>query len=137
MKNITAIKLIFENGDKELINKSNYEDLYIANIDNLGSEIEYSKTIINNILYANLFILKLKKEVNTNSIINRIKMKNDVTQVELIFDNKKFLKFELASSADPFEINYDNSKQYTLDNENYFGLVLSKNKLKYLNNIFI
>ena len=59
MDNIVAIKIIFENGDNILIDKKEFADFYISNLNNQGEEIPYEPTLLKNKLYANFCLLKL------------------------------------------------------------------------------
>ena len=48
MDNIVAIKIIFENGDNILIDKKEFTDFYISNLNNQGEEIPYEPTLLKN-----------------------------------------------------------------------------------------
>lgn len=136
MDNIVAIKIIFENGDNIIIDKKEYVDFYISNLNNQGEEIPYEQTIIKNKLYANFCLLKLNNQIIDYNKINRIKQKNDITEIQIIFDNNKYLKFDIASDADPFSENYKNNYEYIYENENTTGLLLSEYNIKYKENLF-
>ena len=136
MDNIVAIKIIFENGDNIIIDKKEYVGFYISNLNNQGEEIPYEQTIIKNKLYANFCLLKLNNQIIDYNKINRIKQKNDITEIQIIFDNNKYLKFDIASDADPFSENYKNNYEYIYENENTTGLLLSEYNIKYKENLF-
>ena len=81
MDNIVAIKIIFENGDNILINKKEFVDFYISNLNNKGEEIPYEPTLLKNKLYANFCLLKLNNQVIDYTKINRLKQKNDIIPI--------------------------------------------------------
>lgn len=137
MENIAAINIIFENGDNILINKRDFKNLYITNLTNKGEETPYEETIIKNKLYANFFMFKILTDEIDPKIINRIKNKKDINEIQVIFNNNKYIKFDIASNADPFNSEYNNDYEYILENENYLGVLLSEYKIKYLKNLFI
>ncbi len=137
MNNIESIKLIFNNGDKVIFSNKDFNDLYIANINNDGEEIPYEPTIIKNKLYANFFMIKLSKLMAASEKIKRIKSKYDVIEVNVIFKNNKYIKFEMPSDAKPFNNNYSNSYEYIYEDDNTLGLLLSEYKIKYKENLFI
>lgn len=136
MDNIVAIKIIFENGDNILINKKEFVDFYISNLNNKGEEIPYEPTLLKNKLYANFCLLKLNNQIIDYTKINRLKQKNDIVEIQIIFNNNKYLKFDIASDADPFSENYENTHEYIYEDENTLGLVLSEYNIKYKENLF-
>ena len=136
MDNIVAIKIIFENGDNILIDKKEFADFYISNLNNQGEEIPYESTLLKNKLYANFCLLKLNNQIIDYTKINRLKQKSDITEIQIIFNNNKFLKFDIASDADPFAEKYENSHEYIYEDENTFGLLLSEYNIKYKENLF-
>ena len=136
MDNIISIKLLFSNNDEIILNKNEFNDFYIANLDETGEETPYENTMINNKLYANFFLLKLKKDYNILSKINRIKQKYDITEIQIFLNNNKMLIFDVPSNADPF-IEYNNEYEYTYEDNENFGLLLSQYNIKFKDNLFI
>ncbi len=136
LNNISAINIIFENGDELLIDSTDLKDFYISNLDEEGNEIPYEPTLIPTKLYANFLLINIKnKGLNTN--FNRIKRKNDIIEVIVIFKNNKYLNFIIASNANPFTSTYNNEYEYIYENEDSLGLLLSEYSIKYKENLFI
>lgn len=137
MDNIIALNIIFENGDEMLINKKELKDFCICNIDEKGNEIPYESTIIKNKLYANFLLLNLNSDVLSPDKKHRLKAKNDITELMVIFRNNKFVKFVVASNANPFAAYYHNDYEYVYDKDNSLGLLLSQYNIKYKENLFV
>lgn len=137
MDNIVALNIIFENGEEMLINKKELKDFCICNIDENGNEIPYESTVIKNKLYANFLLLNLNNEVLSADKRQRLKAKNDITELMVIFRNNKFIKFIVASNANPFANYYHNDLEYIVDNDSSFGLLLSEYNIKYKENLFV
>ena len=137
LDNISAINIIFENGDNVLINNNELKDFCISNIDEKGNEIPYEQTLIKNKLYANFMILNINNKLIDVSKINRLKFKNDITEIMIIFKNQKYLNFTIATNANPFANYYNNDYEYIYEDENSLGLLLSEYNIKYKDNLFI
>jgi hypothetical protein len=137
MNNIEALNIIFENGDTILINKNEFKDFYISNLDKNGEEIPYEPTLINNKLYANFMLLNINNKLIDTNKIKRLKSKTDIVEIMVIFKNQKFIKFAIASTANPFANYYHNDYEYFYEDEKSFGLLLSKYNIKYKDNLFI
>ncbi len=137
LNNIDAINILFDNGDNILIKGNDLKDFCISNIDENGDEIPYESTLIKNKLYANFMLLNLYNNRPNYDKINRLKARNDVTEVMLIFKNDKYLTFTLASNANPFASYYNNDYEYIHEDEDSFGLLLSKYNIKYKDNLFV
>ena len=137
MDNIESIRLIFNNGDNVSFSGKDFNDFYIANLNNNGEEIPYEPTIIKNKLYANFFMVKLSKLIASNDKLKRIKSKYDIIEIDVIFKTKKYIKFEVPSDAKPFNHNYNNNYEYIYEDDNTFGLLLSEHKIKYKENLFV
>ena len=100
---IIGINLLFEDGESVFVKKSLFSNLYIANIDEKANEIPYDKLELNK-LYANFFTLRISQLINEENYLNILKTvydKKSLSEVELLFQNKK-VSFYLASDADPF-----------------------------------
>ena len=137
MDNIEALNIIFENGDNILIKNEDIKDFYISNIDSKGNEIPYEQTIIKNKLYANFMLLKLNNKLLDSNVIKRIKSRNDITEVAIVFNNHKSIRFIIASNANPFAGIYNNDYEYLYEDDKSLGLLLSEYNIKYKNNLFI
>ena len=137
MDNIEALDIIFENGDSVLIKKSEFKDFCISNLDQEGNEIPYESTLIKDKLYANFLLININNQIIDNSKLKRLKAKSDITEIMIIFKNNKFIKFIVASSANPFVKNYQNDYEYIYENEDSFGILLSEYNIKYRENLFI
>ena len=137
VKNISAINIIFENGDNIILNNNELKDFCISNIDSKGNEIPYEPTIIKNKLYANFMLLNIDHNQTSSEKINRLKSKNDITEVIIVFNNEKYLNFSIATNANPFTNYYHNDYEYITENENSLGLLLSEYNIKYKDNLFI
>ncbi len=135
--NISALSIIFENGDNVVLNSNEFKDFYIANIDENGNEIPYEQTIIKNKMYANFLLLSINFNNIDHNTLKRIKNKNDITEIMIVFKDNRCLNFVLASNANPFSNNYQNDYEYIYEDDNTFGLLLSKYNIKYRNNLFI
>ena len=134
---IEAINIIFENGDNVFLDNKDLKDFCIANLDEFGNEIPYEETIIKDKLYANFLLLNINNSLIDSNKIKRIKYKCDIIEIMVIFSNKKYVKFVLASNAEPFTSYYHNDYEYVYENSNTFGLLLSEYKIKYKDNLFI
>lgn len=137
MNNIEALNIIFENGDNVLIHKSEFKDFCISNLDEDGNEIPYEPTVIKNKLYANFLLLNINNRIINSNVLKRLKSKSDITEIVVIFKNNKCVNFAVASNADPFASYYHNDYEYIYEDDNSFGLLLSKYNIKYKNNLFI
>jgi len=137
ISNVEALNIIFENGDNILVNNSEFKEFCISNLDEKGNEIPYEQTLIKNKLYANFLLLSLKNDIGDNNKLRRLKAKSDITEVMVIFKNQKYVKFVVASNADPFASFYHNDYEYFYEDDNSFGLLLSEYKIKYKDNLFI
>ncbi len=137
LNNISAINIIFENGDNILINSDELKDFCISNIDENGEEIPYEPTLIHNKLYANFMLLNINNHLADINKLNRLKSKNDITEIMIIFKNNKYLNFTVATNANPFASYYNNDYEYIYEDENSLGLLLSEYNIKYKNNLFI
>ncbi len=136
MDNIKLIKIIFDNGEEMFFEKNALNDFYVTNLDNKGEETPYEQTIINNKLYANFFLINLKKLIIPSENIKRIKGKKDINEIDIIFNNKKFIKFEVPSTIKPFDNNSINDYEYIFEDDNKLGILLSKYSIKYKDNLF-
>lgn len=137
LDNIDAVNIIFENSDNIIINAKDFKDLCISNLDENGNEIPYEPSIIKNKLYANFILLSLKNDLKGSNKFKRLKAKYDITEIMVIFKNKKYIRFVVASNANPFINAYHNDYEYIYEDDNSLGLLLSKYKIKYKNNLFI
>ena len=137
INSISAINIIFENGDNIILNNNELKDFCISNIDNKGNEIPYEPTLIKNKLYANFMLLNINNKIASSEKINRLKNKNDITEIIIIFNNQKYLDFTIATNANPFSNSYNNEYEYITENEDSFGLLLSEYNIKYKDNLFI
>ena len=137
LDNISAINIIFENGDNILINNEELKDFCISNIDEKGNEIPYEPTLIDNKLYANFMLLNINNKLADINKLNRLKNKNDITEIVIIFKNQKYLNFTIASNANPFGNYYNNDYEYIYEDENSLGLLLSEYNIKYKDNLFV
>lgn len=137
MDNIKLIKIIFDNGDEMTLEKNSLNDFYVTNLDNKGDETPYEQTIINNKLYANFFLINLKKITVPSKDIKRIKGKKDINEIDIIFNNKKYIKFEVPSTIKPFDNVSLNDYEYVFEDDNKLGILLSKYNIKYKDNLFI
>jgi hypothetical protein len=137
LNNIEAINIIFENGDNIIINASDFKDFCITNLDDNGNEIPYEQTIIKNKLYANFVLLSMKSNLKDSNKFKRLKARQDITEIMVIFKNQKYIKFVVPSNADPFVNSYHNDYEYIYEDGNNLGLLLSKYNIKYKNNLFI
>ena len=63
--------------------------------------------------------------------------KYDIIEIDVIFKNKKYIKFEVPSDAKPFNHNYNNNYEYVYEDDNTLGLLLSEYKVKYKDNLFV
>lgn len=134
--NIINIKILFSNDDTITLNKNEFNDFYIANLNQHGDETPYENTLINNKLYANFFLLKLKKEIENLSKLERIKKQSDITEIQIFLNNNKMLIFEVPSNAEPFA-NYHNDYEYIYEDNESLGLILSEYNIKFKENLFI
>lgn len=137
MDNIKLIKIIFDNGNEMTLEKNSLNDFYVTNLDNKGDETPYEQTIINNKLYANFFLINLKKITVPANDIKRIKGKKDINEIDIIFNNKKYIKFEVPSTIKPFDNVSLNDYEYIFEDDNKLGILLSKYNIKYKDNLFI
>ncbi len=137
LDNISAINIIFENGDNIIINNDELKDFCISNIDEKGNEIPYEPTLIENKLYANFMLLNINHNIANINKISRIKSKNDITEIVIIFKNQKYLNFTIVSNANPFSNYYNNDYEYIYEDENSLGLLLSEYNIKYKENLFV
>ena len=108
LDNIKALNIIFENGDNVLIDSAEFKDFCISNIDENGNEIPYEQTIIKDKLYANFLLINLNSKLADSNKIKRLKSKSDIIEIVVIFKNQKYVKFVVASNAEPFNANYHN-----------------------------
>ena len=134
--NIEALNIIFENGENIIINNKECVDFYIANLLENGEEVPYEQTIIKDKLFANLFLIKLNKEILNDYSNRRIKTKKDIIEIQIIFENNKYVKFDIPSNANPFEVEYNNDLEYLYEDEQTLGILLSEHKIKYKDNLF-
>ena len=137
INSISAINIIFENGDNIILNNNELKDFCISNIDNKGNEIPYEPTLIKNKLYANFMLLNIDNKKASFNKLNRLKSKNDITEIIIIFNNEKYLDFTVATNANPFSNFYNNEYEYITENEDSLGLLLSEYNIKYKDNLFI
>lgn len=135
--NIVGIRLLFENGEDILINNKEFIDFSILNILDSGEEVPYEQTIIKDKLYANLCYIKLNKELIDSYVRERIKLKKDITEIQVIFENNKYLKFDIASNGNPFADEYTNDYEYLYEDDNVLGILFSEYNIKYKNSLFV
>lgn len=133
---IKALNIIFEDGTGVSFNKDEFSDFYIANVRDDGEEVCYEQTCISGKFYANLCLLKLNKEIIDNYKKNRIKSKKDIVEIQVIAGNMKFIKFDIASNANPFAEVYSNDLEYIYEDDKSLGILLSEFDIKYKNNLF-
>ena len=137
VNNISAINIIFENGDNIILDGKDLKDFCISNLDEDGNEIPYNHTVINNKLYANFMLLNINNKDVESYKLNRIKEKHDIVEIMIIFTNQKYLNFTICSNANPFTGSYNNDYEHIYDYEDSLGLLLSKYNIKYQENLFI
>jgi hypothetical protein len=53
-----------------------------------------------------------------------------------IFKNDKYVKFNVTSNSEPFANEYINEYQHFVQNERYYGCIVSEFPLKYRQNLF-
>lgn len=135
--NIVGIRLLFENGEDILINNKEFIDFSILNILDSGEEVPYEQTIIKDKLYANLCYIKLNKELIDSYVRERIKLKKDIVEIKVIFENSKYLKFDIASNGNPFSQEFVNDYEYLYEDDNILGVLLSEYNIKYKNSLFV
>ena len=135
--NIVGIRLLFENGEDILINNKEFIDFSILNILDSGEEVPYEQTIIKDKLYANLCLIKLNKDVINNYVKERIKIRKDITEIQVIFENNKYLKFDIASNGNPFADEYTNDYEYLYEDDNVLGILFSEYNIKYKSSLFV
>ena len=135
--NIEAINIILSNNENLLINNRECNDFYISNMLENGEEVPYEQTIIKDKLYANLCLIKLNKSEINKYTNDRLKQNKDITEIEVIFNNGKYVKFDIASNANPFSEVYNNEYQYIYEDTDILGILLSEFNIKYKNNLFI
>ena len=135
--NIVGINLLFENGENILLNNKEFLDFSILNILDSGEEVPYEQTIIKDKLYANLCYIKLNKELIDSYVKERIKLKKDIVEIQVIFENNKYLKFDVASNGNPFSQEFVNDYEYLYEDDNILGVLLSEYNIKYKNSLFV
>lgn len=133
---IKTLNIIFEDGSGVSFSKDEFSDFYIANVKDDGEEVAYEQTCIKGKFYANLCLLKLNKELVDNYKKMRIKSKKDIVEVQILFDDMRFFKFDVASNANPFDDVYSNDLEYIYEDDNSLGILLSEFDIKYKNNLF-
>lgn len=134
---IVAVNIIFENGDNIILDSNDLKDFCISNIDKEGNEIPYEPTVIKNKLYANFMLLNINNKSVESYKLNRLKERQDIVEVTIIFNNQRFLNFTVCSNANPFTTVYNNDYEHIYENEDSLGLLLSKYNIKYQENLFI
>lgn len=135
--NIVGINILFENGENILLNSKEFMDFSILNILDNGEEVPYEQTIIKDKLYANLCYIKLNKELIDSYVRERIKLKKDIVEIKVIFENNKYLKFDIASNGNPFSQEFVNDYEYLYEDDNILGVLLSEYNIKYKNSLFV
>lgn len=139
VENINAIIIHFENGEKITVDKKLISNFFIGNIDKNCEEIPYKKSFNLNILEANLFTLKIDKAINNLydfDVLNRILAKKDIIGISLLFNNE-YMYFSLASDAEPFLHEYNNSYEESFVTANHLCLLISEFRLKFKPYLFI
>lgn len=134
---INTLNIIFEDGTGVSFSKDEFSDFYIANVGDDGEEVAYEKTCINGKFYANLCLVKLNKEILDNYKKLRIKSKKDIVEVQVVADNMKLIKFDVASNANPFGEIYNNDLEYIYEDDKSLGILLSEFDIRYKNNLFV
>ena len=137
VKSISAINIIFENGDNIILDSKDLKDFCISNIDKEGNEIPYEPTVIRNKLYANILLLNINNKTTESYKLNRLKERQDIVEIMIIFNNQKYLNFTICSNANPFTTIYNNEYEHIYEQEDSLGLLLSKYNIKYQENLFI
>ena len=137
VKSISAINIIFENGDNIILDSKDLKDFCISNIDKDGNEIPYESTVIKNKLYANFMLLNVNNKTTESYKLNRLKERQDIVEIMIIFNNQKYLNFTVCSNANPFTTIYNNEYEHIYEEEDSLGLLLSKYNIKYQENLFI
>ncbi len=134
---IYNIDLSTSNNDIISVSSDEFNHFYIANIDDNGDEINYSKDD-NGKLSANFFMIKLQQsdEVSVEIMKNIVKHR-DIVKIGISFTNGGYQEFQLARKRVASNEKIQNYYEDTFyDNDDLCILITNKN-IKYKKNLFV
>lgn len=134
---IHSIDITTNNNDTLSISSDDFENFYIANLDEKGDEISYSSSKSRTCLYANFFMIKLINKTYNKFVIKRLHDKNDITKITLKFTNGKYQDFELATKRVLNDGVLENVFQKSFKLDGNLCILISDKRIKFMDNLFI
>lgn len=132
---IHSIEITTNNSEIFAVTSDDFNNFYVANIDDNGEETGYLKK--NKNLYANFFMIRIHNNDMHNEIINRLYQKKDIIKIELFFTNGTSQEIILPKKRIICEGIMHNKYEHTHMIENDLCILISDKKIKYIENLFI
>ena len=137
---IYSIDFTTTNCETLSISSDDFENLYIANINDVGDEVPYvSSNSQKESLLANFFMIKiLNGDYCANEgFIQRIYEKQDIASITLKFTNGRSQNFELPKKRVVMDGILKNKFQHSHFQEDDLCIIISDKNIKFKNNLFI
>lgn len=132
---IHNIELKTNNQDIISVSNCDFSHFYIANIDNDGDEINYTKKDNSNTLLANFFMVKI---ANNKMYVERLKNCKDIISVGISFNNGYYQEFEIAKKRIANNGKLENIYESIIDDDNNdLCIIISNKNIKYKKGLFI
>lgn len=132
---IHSIELTTLNGEVFSVTSDDFQNFYVANINENGEEINYIKK--NGTLQANFMIIKLLHDESYSEILKRLYECKDITKIELLFTNGNNQKIDLSTKRVMYNGSMFNKYENTYMINNDLCILVSDKKIKYCENLFI
>ena len=135
---IRNIEITTNNREIIPVSPQNFSNLYVANLDENGDEINYDEVPNSRALGANFFMIKIKKENNQESYLaqDRLYSRKDIIKVTVTLINGLRQEFELSKRRVVDHGPLENQYETTFMQDEDLCIVVSDKKVKYLENLF-
>ena len=135
---IHNIEITTNNREIITVSPQNFSNLYVANIDENGDEKNYDIVPNTRSLFANFFMIKIKKENNQESYLaqERLSSRRDIVKVTITLINGIKQEFELAKRRIVQNGALENVYETTFMQEEDLCIIISDKKIKYMENLF-
>lgn len=132
---IHSIEITTNNSETFVVTSDDFNNFYVANIDENGEETKYMRK--NNNLYANFFMIRIHNDDINNEIVKRLYQKKDIIKIELFFTNGVSQEIILPQKRVIIDGIMHNKYEYTHLINNDLCILVSDKKIKYINNLFV
>lgn len=135
---IYNIDITTNNKDIISISSDDFNHFYIANIDDNGEELCYSKGQNSENLFANFFMIKILNNYSSKmkDSINRLLNKRDIVKIGISFTNGRYKEFDLAKKRVVNNGILENKYEDAFLDEDNLCIIISDKKIRYKENLF-